>query len=66
MSNIGSSSMNIVWINLDPDTATSWKDITNNLGYPRPQGNLPNFAYGLTTDSQMKLVSNYIDSKLLQ
>ena len=37
---------------------TMWCDQTNNLGYPRPQGNLP-MLNGLVPQKKKKLITAY-------
>ena len=39
----------------DTETFKNFKIWAKSLGYPRPQGNLPNYRYGLNTDTQEKM-----------
>lgn len=37
-----------------------WSVVSNIAGVPRPQGNLPNFEYGLKKEAQDKLMDKYL------
>jgi hypothetical protein len=45
----------ILWV-----SNTGWYTWTNNLGYPRPQGNLP-MMLSLTPSKQQSLLKSYFD-----
>ena len=42
-----------------PTVEISWEKITISLGYPRPQGNLSSFSWGLTRDAQIYFEKEY-------